>query len=431
MADAAVEVPGDDSGVDGGGSVGGGHDASVDGVPRHCSADVAGAELLEADLARGQHFDPSAGRVTFQEWAEQWLRRPGKRANSIARDRQALAVFMPDLGPRGLGSITSAHVQTTVDARRALVSPATLTRDVAALRAVLNAAVDAELIGRSPARRVALPRVRPPERTLLGPAELVRLADAVPPRYRALVLVGGVLGLRWGEAIALRVADVDFMRRTVTVAQVVEEVAGHIRVMAGEAKTEGSLRTLAAPTFLIDELNQHLANHRSDVVGDRRALLFVGPQGGILRRRFAERTFRPAVERAGLDASLTFHGLRHVAMSTLVEANVHPRVMQGRAGHSSSKLTMELYAHVSDDADRRAAEALEDRFRETLSSRTGTQRARGTGSGPTERRRCRSAGVTADGERSTDNAEVDGSTPSSPTAGTEGTPVQQARISTS
>jgi integrase len=68
------------------------------------------------------------------------------------------------------------------------------------------------------------------------------------------------------------------------------------------------------------------------------------------------------VERAGLDPAITFHGLRHVAMSTLVDANVHPRVMQSRAGHASSRLTMELYSHVAADTDRDAADALEERF---------------------------------------------------------------------
>lgn len=58
-------------------------------------------------------------------------------------------------------------------------------------------------------------------------------------------------------------------------------------------------------------------------------------------------------------------------LSTLVDENVHPRVMQGRAGHASSKLTMELYAHVTDDADREAANALEKRFRPAFRDRDG------------------------------------------------------------
>lgn len=188
---------------------------------------------------------------------------------------------------------------------------------------------------------------------------------SLPGRTRGLP---GPRACRWrpwaavGEAIGLRVCDVDFMRRTVTVTQVVEEVAGHVRVVPGEAKTAGSLRTIAAPAFLIDELARHLGEHRATAVGDRLALVFVGPRGGLLRRRFAERTFRPAVERAGLDPAMAFHGLRHVAMSTLVDANVHPRVMQSRAGHASSRLTMEVYSHVAADTDRDAADALEERF---------------------------------------------------------------------
>lgn len=280
------------------------------GSRRHGTDDVCHQErrarwlvVVEAEIARGHHVDPAGRRLTFEAWAEQWLKRPGKRANSLVRDRQALAVFMPALGSRTLPSITPVDVQALVDARGGDVSPATLRRDVAALRAVLNAAVDADLIARSPARRVRLPRVRPPERSTLGSDELMRLADAVPSRYRALVLVGGVLGLRWGEAIGLRVCDIDFMRRTVTVSQVVEEVAGQIRVLAGEAKTSDSLRTVAAPAFLIEELARHLAEHRTDAAGEREALVFVGPRAGLLRRRFAERTFRPAVKRAGLDPS--------------------------------------------------------------------------------------------------------------------------------
>ena len=178
------------------------------------------------------------------------------------------------------------HVTPEVAAR-------TVRRDVAAVKAVFNAAVDADVIARSPARKLALPRASSTHRATLTPAELIRLADSVEPRYRALILVGGVLGLRWGEAVALRVRDIDFMRRSVTVSQTVEEIAGQIRVVPGHSKSVGSLRTVTAPTFLIEELASHLRLFRGGDAGDRDALVFVGPHGGILRRRFAEREFKP------------------------------------------------------------------------------------------------------------------------------------------
>jgi integrase len=272
---------------------------------------------VEADLARGQYMDPRSGRITFSQWADQWLARPGKRADSDARDRQALELFMYDLGPRPLSSISPMHVQAVMDARSKVAAPATVARDFSALRAVFNAAVDADVIGRSPARKIALPRVRPPARVPVMPRELEKLAQQVPSRYRVLVLVAGVLGLRWGEAIGLRMRDIDFLRRTVTVAQAVEETAGHLTIVS-EAKSPAGLRTLSAPAFLVEELAQHLASHRSGAAGDPDSLVFVGSRGGVLRRRFAERTFAPAVARAGLDKSLTFHGLRHAAITSMV-----------------------------------------------------------------------------------------------------------------
>ena len=274
---------------------------------------------------------------------------------------------------------------------RASASACALARDFSTLRAVLNAAVDADRIARSPARRVALPAVRPPERAGLSPADLARLADALPANYRALLLTGAVLGLRWGEAVGLRVRDIDFMRRTVTVAQTVEELAGHVRIVP-EAKTKASLRTMAAPPFLIDELARHLAEHRESPAADSDALVFVGPRDGVLRRRFGERTMRPAVaavraedvkaKRApSIPAGLTFHALRHAAITAMADAGVPYNVTQGRAGHATAAMTMEVYSHVTTPGDKAAADALQEHFGVAFSAGSGTQRARGATKG--------------------------------------------------
>ena len=171
---------------------------------------------------------------------------------------------------------------------------------------------------------------RPPSRPTLTIAELLRLSDNVPARYGALILVGGVLGLRWGEAIGLRVRDVDFLRRTITVAQEVSEVTGHLAIEP--PKTARSVRTLAVPPFVIEAITAHLVTHRGPVGPDD--LVFLGPKGGVLRRAFEQRTFKPAVASAGLPSTLTFHGLRHVAATIMVANNEHPRVIQHRLGHT-------------------------------------------------------------------------------------------------
>lgn len=118
---------------------------------------------------------------------------------------------------------------------------------------------------------------------------------------------------------------------------------------------------MAAPPFLFDHISRHLDTYRRDERTNPDALVFVGPKGGILRRRFGERILRPAAVRADLHG-LTFHGLRHAAASSLVDVGVHPRVMATRIGHGTVKTTMEVYARASNSADHEAATLLQQRF---------------------------------------------------------------------
>jgi len=180
------------------------------------------------------------------------------------------------------------------------------------------------------------------------------LADAIGPRYRALVLVAGVVGLRWSEAIGLRIKDVDLRNGTLHVRQAISEVEGVLEV--AETKGRSSRRSIAIPQFLIDEFESHIERTGRRDPND---LVFIGPKGAPPRRSFAARAFAPAVERAGLPATLTFHGLRHVATTFMVEAGEHPRVIQRRLGHATARLSMELYAHDPDRADQEVAQRLE------------------------------------------------------------------------
>ncbi len=205
-------------------------------------------------------------------------------------------------------------------------------------------------------------------RVTLTPEELERLASAVPARYRALILAAGVCGFRWLELVGLRVGDIDYLGRVATVSGTIAEVGG--RHVVADTKSRTFSRTLASPVFLVEELARHLRDHRPGAgPGD---LVFTGPRGAPLRRSFAARVFKPAVAAAGLPGDLTFHGLRHVATSLMVQSGEHPRVIQHRLGHATARLSMELYAHVPEAADRAAAQHLDAAF--SAGSGTGVAR---------------------------------------------------------
>jgi integrase len=325
---------------------------------------------IEADMLKGAYVDPRGGRTTLAEWTREWLDGDAsKRASTRARDETVLRThFLPALGHRPIGSITPLDVRRAVEAMGDRLAPTTVRTNLAVLAAALNAAVEADLIARSPVRGIKLASGRREEKGTMSPDELLRLAEEVPARYRALILLAGMVGLRWSEAVGLRIGKIHFLNRTIEVSETIAEVEGVLSVEA--TKTKSSIRVLSIPEPLVEELARHIATYRSGAGADE--LVFTGAKGMPLRRTFAAREFNPAVERAGLDPALTFRGLRKVATSFMVDDGVHPRVIQHRLGHATARLSQELYAKVSDAADKDAAGRLGARF----SSATGTQRAR-------------------------------------------------------
>jgi integrase len=162
------------------------------------------------------------------------------------------------------------------------------------------------------------------------------------------VYTAAYTGLRFGELAALRVADLNLLRREVTVARSISESGGMVE---SGPKTNAGRRTLKLPVPIVDLLAAHLVDHRWDLV-------FPGVEGRPLRgSTFRQRHFDPAVRRSGL-GPLTPHDLRHTHASWLIAAGEHPKVIQARLGHSSITVTLDTYGHLMAGLDEGAADKL-------------------------------------------------------------------------
>jgi integrase len=319
------------------------------------------AETFEAreiaDRSRGSWIDPRQSAISFGEWAKQWQsagvdKRPKTRAWYSNTVRLHL---LPTFGTRPLGSIGPRDVQHFVNRLAKRYAPTTTSGYYSVLRAILNSAVQADLITRSPCRGINLPSPVAKLRRTVEPDEVHRLAEAIGPSYRAMVFIVAELGLRWGECAGLQVGDLDLLRRSVSVRRNLGEVRGTLIV--GEPKTRAGHRTVAASEPLAAELAKHLRK-RGFTATDPDAWVFIAPEGGPLRYSlFRRRVWLPAVYAAGLDG-LTFHGLRHSAATAWVAAGVDVRTAQHRLGHGTQRLVLELYAHSTTAADRAAAELM-------------------------------------------------------------------------
>jgi integrase len=309
-----------------------------------------------SDRRRGAWVDPrSVARpfaVVVRDWQES---NPAKRTTSRVRDEGDLRLhILPALGARPIGSIRPRDVQALVNGLTTMLSPSSVRRVYAVVRAVFNYAVETDTLGRSPCRGIKLPKVERARRTRVTGDGLVAIAAAAGEAYAPLVLLAGVLGLRWGEVAGLSVRSLDVLRSTVTIDAAMTRDRKGAPVL-GVPKSEAGRRTLAVPQPLTALLADHL-RRRGLTAADGDELVFTSARGAPLRySNFRRNVWLHAVAAAGLDG-VTFHDLRRAAATALVVEGVDPKTVQARLGHSDVRLTLEVYAQVVSEADRDAAD---------------------------------------------------------------------------
>jgi integrase len=221
---------------------------------------------------------------------------------------------VPALGTQGLNTITPELIRSWYQALRVAKTPSVAAKAYVRLRQVLGQAVDDERILRNPCRIRRAGVERPPEQRFATMAELLRLSDNVPARYKAMVLTAGLGGLRQGELLALRRGDVDLEAAVIHVRRK-RQILDSGEILEGSPKSEAGKRTVSLPGPLTVELQTHLDAYVSPGQG---AYVFTSADGlPIERNNFRNRIWLPATKASGM-AGFRFHDLRHTA-GTLAE----------------------------------------------------------------------------------------------------------------
>ena len=159
----------------------------------------------------------------------------------------------------------------------------------------------------------------------------------MPPRNRGV-------GLRWGEAAALRVGDVDFLRRRIELHR--DAVAVGSTIVVGTLKSNKN-RMVVVPEFVIDALAETAkGKEREDLLWPTASGGYLGPpaskeswlSGAVSRCQKADPTF-PRV---------TAHALRHTVASLAISAGANPKLVPRMLGHASAAMTLDVYADLFD-----------------------------------------------------------------------------------
>ena len=333
---------------------------------------------LETDKVRGDHLVHGGGRVTLAEWIEQWwpsyeiaLKSSARVSSRGIRDRYLL----PMLGDHELDDLDPVTVQRWVADLRAGRQPVRahkthktpraakpLSRKTAAnahglLHKILDEAVAQRLIRANPCVRTKLGQKTHHEMVFLTEQEADRLVKATREHYRTLVLTLLGTGMRWGEAVGLRVKDVDLLGKRITVQRNLQELADTGEQVEEAPKTAAGRRGLAITASLAEALVPLVVGKEA---GDH---VFTAPMGGDVRYRVFWPVFDAAREAAGIPAC-RIHDLRHTHAAWLISSRIRGGLtaVQRRLGHSSIRVTSDLYGHLMSEVDDDIVAALDARM---------------------------------------------------------------------
>jgi integrase len=302
------------------------------------------ANTVEVSKLRGEYVSPALGRVTVGQLGPAWLdRQRGHMKPSGFRCYES--AWRVHVGPRWASTritdVRYSDVQAWVADMSAKRGPAIVKTCYSVLTRILDDAVRDRMLAANPARGVKLPKRPPQHNVYLSAAQLHALANEAG-RYRSLVYLLGVGGLRWGEAAALRVCDVDFLRRRVALHR--NAVMISTTVVVGTLKGNKN-RAVALPGFVVDELAATAEGKgREELLWSTAAGGYLGPPSpttswlayAVIRCQKADPTF----------PRITAHALRHTAASLAIHAGANPKVVQRMLGHASAAMTLDVYADL-------------------------------------------------------------------------------------
>ncbi len=304
-------------------------------------------------------------RQTVGQYLTAWLEtvRPTIRPRTWQRYSELLMLHAaPSLGKVALTKLTAQQVQRLYSAKLAEgLSSTTVHHLHAVLHRALGQAERLGLVARNVCDLVDVPRMAERELHVLNPDQVRQLFTAAQgERLEALFVLAMTTGMREGELLALRWADVDLERGIVRVRATLQRTkeAGYL---LAAPKTKQSRRQITLATRACDALRAHRIRQAEERLRLGAAwdgtldLVFPNQTGHPMdAMNLTHRHFQPLLVRAGLPR-LRFHDLRHTAATLLLGRGVNPKIVSEMLGHASIAITLDIYSHVLSDMQAQAA----------------------------------------------------------------------------
>ena len=301
---------------------------------------------------------PIDDKMTVGAWCRHWTATTLVASNRKTTTKELYErLSRVHLEPSPFGKLTlnrlrPSHIEALIVALRGKqLADASVQRVFVVLRLALDGAVRDGLLARNPASLVPQPSVVKKEASFLSPAQVLALLSQLEgSRYYPVLRLIATTGIRKGEALALRWADLDLETGLLKVRGTLSRVRG--RLVVTHPKTARSRRALPLAPPEVAMLRAHRivqAKKRvqAGALWHDDDFVFASETGRPMDPRNVLRALTTAARRAGLE-SVSVHTLRHSAATAWLEAGVNIKAVSSLLGHADIRVTADVYGHVSD-----------------------------------------------------------------------------------
>ena len=213
-----------------------------------------------------------------------------------------------------------------------------------------NLAMEQKLVSKNPAQGCALPKVEHKEmKTLTADQLSAFFQEARDSGVYELYYLDLATGLRRGELLGLKWTDVDLDRGVLKIQRAISRQNG--KVVEAPLKTKNAYRTLPLSADAIDVLMQQRRKTGNS------EWVFPSPTGGPMSPDSVLHMLQRVLKRAGLPR-IRFHDLRHTFATMALQNGVDIKTVSSMLGHYSAGFTLDTYAHVTTDAQLKAAQTM-------------------------------------------------------------------------
>lgn len=326
---------------------------------------VVKQQMTQARYQMQQGITIPTEQQSLDQYLAYWLTTiaPTIGASTLSRYRIHVAHIAAVLGYVPLRKLSAPQVQALYSQLLAEGhSPTTVHALHVVLHRALADALRLDLVQRNVADLVKAPRVDHKQRAILSIDQARRLLEAArDERLEALYTLALVTGMREGELLGLRWRDLDLEAGKLTVQTALVYLRGVPNFTA--PKTKSARRTIRLNGPTVQALRAHKKRQNEERLAarywDDLDLVFPNQLGRPIEPgNLLFRWYYPLLEKAGLP-KITFHALRHTAATIALAGGASVKAVQEMLGHSSSRITLDYYAHVTESMQEATAHIME------------------------------------------------------------------------